>query len=158
MANYQALAARLGGSLTSLASDGFALRLIALGVLATILSLSMACSRETTELTVRLLEQDDSGQSGIATLKASGSKTEVVLRIDAGSPGRDPQPVHIHFGRCGPGLGGVEHSLTDIAAGRSSTAVDASLNSLMDGNHAINVHRSYAEIAIYTSCGDILSR
>ncbi len=129
-----------------------------LATFATVLVLAAACGSKTTELTVRLLDQENSGQSGIATLKADGPRTQVALRIDAGPSAADPQPVHIHFGRCGDRLGGVEHALSDIAGGQSSSLVEASLESLMDGNHAINVHKSYSEIAIYTSCGNIPSQ
>jgi plastocyanin len=37
----------------------------------------------------------------------------------------------------------------------SETTVDATLESLADGNHAINVHKSATEIGTYVACGDI---
>lgn len=107
-------------------------------------------------ITIDLLELDDSGQSGTATLTAAGDQTEVVVAVTAAvSTADEPQPIHIHLGTCGANLGGVDHSLTGVVGGASTTTVDATLASLMDGDHAINLHKSGAEIGTYTSCGNI---
>ncbi len=108
---------------------------------------------EADALTVRLDEQNDSGQGGWATLAARGSKTEVVLSV---SPGRlSSELVHIHSGSCGADtLGGVVHGLTSIAGGASTTTVDATLASLRTGDFAINSHRK-GQPAIYTTCGNV---
>jgi hypothetical protein len=45
--------------------------------------------------------------------------------------------------------------LNDVTNGKSDTTVNASLASLMNGNSAINVHKSAAEIQTYVACGDI---
>ncbi|HEY7034938.1 MAG TPA: plastocyanin/azurin family copper-binding protein [Thermomicrobiales bacterium] len=93
----------------------------------------------------------------------------------ASAPG--PQPVHIHDGTCAA-LGDVVFPLNDVGSGMMSdgtpvaagafvgaqsavpvaisvTTVDATLASLADGNHAINVHKSATEIGTYVACGDI---
>ena len=116
----------------------------------------MACGQEATEATVQLIEQESSGQSGTATLTAKGDQTEVALNVGAGPTDNDPQPVHIHFGTCGPNLGSVHYPLNDVVAGESVTLVDDTLARLTDGNHNINLHKSYPDIRIYTSCGDIV--
>ena len=100
-----------------------------------------------------------SSQSGIAKLKSIGNQTEVTIEVNAGPAENDPQPVHIHFGGCAAGeLGDVNYELDDIVAGRSKTVVDTSLRSLLNGDNAINLHRSYPDIAVYTACGDIPAR
>jgi hypothetical protein len=118
--------------------------------------LGIACGSELEDLTIRLVEQDvTSEQSGTATLTAKGSRTEVVLRVTPGPVENDPQPVHIHFGDCGANLGSVHIGLNSVEAGKSTTLVDANLLSLVNGNFAVNLHKSQPEIRVYTSCGNI---
>ena len=104
-------------------------------------------------ISIRLEEQNDSGQGGRATLTARGAKTEVVLSV---SPGRlSSRLVHIHTGSCGADtLGGVAHGLANIAGGASVTTVDTSLASLRTGDFAINSHKK-GEPAVYTTCGNV---
>jgi hypothetical protein len=45
--------------------------------------------------------------------------------------------------------------LNDVTNGKSDTTVNASLVSLMNGNSAINVHKSATDIQTYVACGDI---
>jgi plastocyanin len=79
-------------------------------------------------------------------------------------------PAHIHSGSCAE-LGDVVYPLTDITEVRgdaersgaasaipvkgSTTVVDTSLQDLIDGDFAINVHLSPDEIGTYIACGDI---
>jgi plastocyanin len=89
----------------------------------------------------------------------------------------EPHPAHIHSGTCAS-LGDVVYPLTDVGGGGgpdatpmagagfvgaqsavpvevSETTIEAGLDSLLDGNHAINVHESAANIGNYIACGDI---
>jgi hypothetical protein len=104
---------------------------------------------------VQLAEFEGSGQSGTATLTPMKAQTQIVLEIEPGPAEDDPQPVHVHFGNCGVNLGEVRFPLTDVVAGKSTTVVDASVTTLSDGSHNINLHKSYPEIRIYTACGEI---
>ncbi len=122
------------------------------------LLLIAACSGEESEWTVELLEREDSSQSGIAILKEKDGKTEIKIIATSGEPNNDPQPVHVHFGWCDSALGTVHYPLNDVVAGESTTLIDATLATLRDGNHAINLHLSYPEIRSYTACGDISER
>jgi len=86
-------------------------------------------------------------------------------------------PAHIHTGLC-PTPGDVVFPLTDVSAAMSSngtvtaesseagaasaipvegsvTTVKSALKDLVDGNHAIVVHESMANIGNYIACGDI---
>ena len=100
-------------------------------------------------LTIALGEVDGSGQSGWATLTNRGAKTEVVLSATAGIS----ELNHIHAGSC-TDLGGVVYGLTNMADGASVTTVDATLDSLIAGSFAINLHKA-GDASVYTSCGDI---
>lgn len=89
-----------------------------------------------------------------------------------------PHPAHIHSGSCAA-LGDVVFPLSDVggpmmddmgtpmAAGMamgaadaipvktSVTTVQADLNTILSGEHAINVHESAENIGNYIACGDI---
>lgn len=107
-------------------------------------------------VTIDLAAIDDSNISGTAVLTPMGDQTEVTVTLEAtGDAALDtPRPTHIHSGQCGETLGGVEYGLNDVTD-EATTTVDASLESLMDGNHAINVHLSADEISTYVACGNI---
>ena len=124
-------------------------------VVGLLLLLTAACGGREDTVVIQLAEQESSGQSGTATLTVVGDQTEVVLILNPGPSANDPQPVHIHFGACGANLGSVAYALSDVIAGESTTLVAASLVSVRDGNHAINLHTSYPEIRVYTACGNI---
>ncbi len=74
-------------------------------------------------------------------------------------------PVHIHVGACDSLDPAPQYVLNDIVAGVSSdgstpvessfTTVDATLASVADGGHAINVHESAENIGNYIACGEI---
>jgi hypothetical protein len=126
--------------------------LVALGAM---LWLATGCDRQFTESVVHLLEYDGSGQSGTATLARVNVRTKVVLDVEPGPPEDDPQPVHIHFGNCGPNLGELRFRLTDVVGGKSTTVVDINLADMASGNNIITLHKSYENKSIFTACGDI---
>jgi hypothetical protein len=82
--------------------------------------------------------------------------------------GDGPHPAHIHSGTCDT-LGDVVVPLTDVAARTgeqggmgsghevkgSHTVVEMSLDDILAGEHAINVHLSAEQIDTYIACGDI---
>ena len=103
--------------------------------------------------TVQLNPQNNSGESGTATLTAQGNQTHVVINLNGAPP--SAQPAHIHQGTCANLNPKPQYPLNDVTNGKSDTTVNASLASLMNGNSAINVHKSAAEIQTYVACGDI---
>ena len=127
-------------------------------IFVSLIVLVMACGQEQSEMTIQLIGQENSGQTGSATLTAKGAQTEVVIKVPPGPPAGDPQPLHIHFGECGPNLGNRHYNLSDVVVGVSITLIDTSLVSLTQDNNAINLHMSYPEFDIYTSCGNIPGR
>lgn len=104
-------------------------------------------------VTVTLTPQNNSGESGTATLTAMGDQTKVVLNL-TGAPD-NPQPAHIHQGTCATLDPKPQYPLTSVEGGMSETMVPASLDSLLTGNFAINVHKSAEEASVYYSCGNI---
>jgi plastocyanin len=105
-------------------------------------------------VTLALNEENNSGQSGVATLTAQGTRMQAVLHL---SPGNlETELVHIHSGQCGDSLGDVVHPLTSFTggAGPSVTTIDVPLNSVQTGNFAVNTHQA-GDPAVYTSCGNI---
>lgn len=110
-------------------------------------------------VTFDLEELANSGvETGTASLTAEDGSTRVVVeaRPDAeeGDTESPPHPVHVHAGSCDD-LGEVVHPLTDLTGGLSQTVVDAPLSELLDGDFAINLHKSADEIDVYIACGDI---
>jgi hypothetical protein len=105
-------------------------------------------------LTVKLDEQNGSGESGTATLTAEGASTKVVLELEnPASP--DPQPAHIHKGTCAELDPTPAYPLTNVEDGKSETTVNVALDELESGEFAINVHKSEPDIKTYVSCGNI---
>ena len=106
-------------------------------------------------VTIALGAQNDSGQSGLATLTARGTTTEIVAFLSPGA--LESQLMHIHSGQCGADtLGGVVHPLTSFIGGfgPSVTTVNAPLNSVRTGDFAINIHQA-GKPSVYTACGNI---
>ena len=106
------------------------------------------------ELTLDLVEQNASGQSGTVTLSNQGDGTQVV--IESFSPfGRDAQPAHIHKGTCANLDPEPAYALPNLVDGVSGDTVAVSLDELLDGEYAVNIHRSVDQADLYTACADI---
>ena len=98
----------------------------------------------------------------------SSSLAQEATPIGAAQAGDGPHPAHIHSGSCDQ-LGDVVVPLTDVASREgdqrgmgsghpvkgSHTNIEMSLDEILDGGHAINVHLSAEEISTYIACGDI---
>ncbi len=105
-------------------------------------------------VTVKLLEQNTSGESGTALLEEIDGKVEVTVSVK-GQPARSTQPAHIHLGSC-PTPGAVEYPLTSLQNGTSLTRLDVTMVELKAKLPlAINLHKSADETEVYISCGDI---
>lgn len=101
-----------------------------------------------------LSEENNSGESGTATLKEQNGKVVVTISL-TGFTKDASQPAHIHVGDC-PGVGKVKYPLTDVVNGQSTTTLDVSMDQLKSGLPlALNVHKSKAQIGVYTACGGL---
>jgi hypothetical protein len=105
-------------------------------------------------VTVDLATQNDSGESGTATLTSQGSGTNVVLALENPASG-SPQPAHIHKGTCADLDPEPAYPLENVVDGASETTVDVPLEDLKGGRFAINVHKSEAEADVYVACGNL---
>lgn len=106
------------------------------------------------ETVVVLSEQNNSGESGTATLVEENGQVKVTLNM-TGAPEGVAQPAHIHMGAC-PDVGEVVYPLTSVMDGISETTLDVTLDQLRSELPlGINVHKSVSESGVYVSCGDL---
>lgn len=103
---------------------------------------------------IDLMSQNDSGETGTATLIETDTGT--IVRIETtGAPASVPQPAHIHTGTC-PDVGPVAYPLTNVVDGLSETTLDVPISQLeSELPLGINIHRSAEEASVYTACGDL---
>jgi len=105
------------------------------------------------EMTIPMTAQNGSGEEGTATLTQDGADLKVVITLKNAPSAA--QPAHIHDGTCAD-LKGVAHPLTNVTSGSSTTVVKGvTLESLVKGTFAINVHQSASDLGKYVSCGNI---
>jgi hypothetical protein len=130
---------------------------IALGSLALIMAAQLSAAAATSTLTVALTAQNGSGEAGSATLTQEGSDVKVVIALK-GAPATTPQPAHIHEGTCAD-LKGPVYPLTNVVGGSSTTVVKGvTIDKLIGGAYAINVHESAANISKYVACGNVVGK
>ena len=118
-------------------------------VLAVVVVASGASAQETK---VKLDAQNNSGESGTATLTPAGDSTKVVLDVK-GAEGT--QPTHIHKGTCDKLDPKPAFPLSPVVNGKSETTVKAPMKDLTTGGYAINGHKSAQDLKTYVFCGDI---
>jgi hypothetical protein len=110
---------------------------------------SIASAQETK---VKLDAQNNSNESGTATLTPAGDSTKVVLDVKGGE---GTQPTHIHKGTCAQLDPKPAFPLSPVVNGKSETTVKASMKDLTSGGYAINGHKSAQDLKTYVFCGDI---
>jgi len=122
---------------------------LALVLLMCMTSLAVAADSAATKLE----SQNDSGESGTATLTRAGdNQTRVILEVEGAPSG--PQPVHIHRGTCAKLDPRPAYPLAPLVNGKSETTVKTSLDSLQKGGYAISGHQSSRDSS-NVFCGDI---
>lgn len=105
-------------------------------------------------VTVQIDEQNNSKQTGIATLEEVNGKVDVTLVLSNIVQGAN-MPAHIHAGAC-PTPGAVVYPLTNVTGTTTKTTLNVTLADLMKQMPlAINIHKSASEMKVYTSCGNI---
>ncbi len=104
--------------------------------------------------TLTLSEQNESSESGTATLIEENGNVKVTLNL-TGAPAGVTQPAHIHVGSC-PDVGAVKYALTSPVNGVSETILDVTLDQIRSELPlGINVHKSEDEAKVYVACGDV---
>lgn len=107
-----------------------------------------------TTVTAQLIEQNNSGEYGNATLTEVNGKTVVHVEVK-NAPRGVSQPAHLHTGSC-IDLGDVKYPLTNLVNGVSETTIDMPLKAILSaGPLALNVHKSVAQVKQYVSCGNV---
>lgn len=102
-------------------------------------------------MNVKLAAENDSYESGKATLSAVGAKTKVTISVK-GEPAGASQPVHIHVGTCAK-PGGVVYPLTNVVGGKSTTWINAPMSTVKSKGTLINIHESAKNLGKYMACG-----
>lgn len=117
-------------------------------------ALLAACSTSVTRVEVLELQTlNDSGVTGSVSLTAIGDRrTRVEIAVDPA--GHANMPAHIHPGTCADLVPQPRYALENVLDGASVTEVAASIDELLSGGVALNLHRSNAEMEIYTACVD----
>lgn len=113
---------------------------------------SEASEQPPVQLVLEML--NSSGVEGSVTLVAVGpERTRVEIEVDPA--GHGSMPAHIHPGSCAELVPQPTYALENVVDGRSTTEVPASLDELVAGDQAINLHRSNEEMDVYTACVDL---
>ncbi|HYO49536.1 MAG TPA: hypothetical protein VEW94_06760 [Chloroflexia bacterium] len=103
---------------------------------------------------VTLSAQNDSNQTGSATLTKKGDNA-VMVSINLSNGTSEPQPAHIHKGTCANLDPNPAYPLSSGVNGNSETEVAVSMDELSKGEYAINIHKSATEASVYVACGDL---
>src|SRR2546428_12348230 len=96
-------------------------------------------------VTVRIAQQNKSGESGSARLTPAGDKTKVAVNLK-GAPKGVSQPAHIHEGTCAKLHPKPKYGLQNVVDDKSASEAPVSVDALMSGSYAINVHKSADDI------------
>jgi len=106
------------------------------------------------QVTIPIMAENGSGETGKALLKQSGKTLTVTITLK-GAPAT-AQPAHIHKGTCATLDPKPAFPLTNVVNGTSVTKLTTvSLTTLLHGQFAVNVHKSPDDIATYVACGDV---
>jgi len=125
-------------------------RLISLVTVLAFAAVASVASAQDTK--VKLEPQNNSNESGTATLTPAGDSTKVVLEVK-GAEGT--QPTHIHKGTCAQLDPKPAFPLSPVVNGKSEPTVKASMKDLTAGGYAINGHKSAQDLKTYVFCGDL---
>ena len=114
--------------------------------------------------TIAMVQQNNSGQDGTATLTDTADGLEITVTV-ARSAVTGSQTSHVHDGRC-DNVGAITAGLPPISDKSEQPNLDGGtiffrniltgkkLSDLRDGNHVINVHDA-RDNSLYVSCGEI---
>jgi hypothetical protein len=104
--------------------------------------------------TFQLRELNGSGVSGTVTMTTI-DEGHTLVQVDVDAAGHPNMPAHIHPGTCAELVPQPKYPLETVIEGRSSTAVAASLDELLLGGQALNIHSSNEHMDLYSACGEL---
>jgi hypothetical protein len=126
----------------------------ALAAATVIAGLALPATAATTAITIPMKALNNSNENGSATLTQQSGGVKVVVTLKNAPAAA--QPTHIHIGTCGKIKAAPEYALVSTVNGTSTTVVKGvSLDQLLAGTYAINVHKSASDLGTYVSCGNI---
>ena len=98
----------------------------------------------------------DSGVSGSVLVADYGFENAVATILVAGVQPGGNHPAHFHAGDCGSG-GDIVIPLTNVTgpSGLSVSTMTAPYNTILDGNHYLNIHLSEGEMGTIVACGEV---
>jgi hypothetical protein len=103
---------------------------------------------------VQLTTLNASGVTGTVTLTDVGDgQTLVDIQVEPG--GNLDMPAHVHPGTCANLIPQPTHPLENVVNGSSRTTIRATLDELIGGGLAVNLHRSNDDLETYTACADL---
>jgi hypothetical protein len=105
-------------------------------------------------VTLQLRELNGSGVSGTVTMTTIDEE-HTLVEVDVDAAGHPNMPAHIHPGTCAELVPQPKYPLQSVIAGRSSTTVAASLDELLSGGQALNIHMSNEQMDLYSACGEL---
>ena len=110
-------------------------------------------SPDARRLVVDLTEYNDSGVTGTVTFIDADYRTLVDITIENGG---EDHPAHIHTGSCGSLDPEPAFELEDVLAdGRSRTYIPITLDDLVNGEYAIDLHLAPDDLGTMIACADI---
>jgi hypothetical protein len=107
-------------------------------------------------LQIHLVAQNNSGETGTATLL--DGEDGLIVKVTMTPASDADQPAHIHVGTCDKLDPKPKYPLKTIHAGTSETTIPkVTIADLEKTPFAINVHKSTTDIPTYVSCGNIVA-
>jgi Cu/Zn superoxide dismutase len=123
-----------------------------LAALAALVATSAVSYASPQTITVPMIAENKSGETGTATLTQTAKGVHVV--VDVKNAPSTSQPTHIHPGTCAKLNPAPEYPLTSLTDGKSVTDLPGKkLADLTGGKFSINVHKSADDLKDYVSCG-----
>jgi hypothetical protein len=105
---------------------------------------------------IHLVAQNNSGETGTATLM--DGEDGLIVKVTMTPASDADQPAHIHTGTCDKLDPKPKYPLKAIHAGTSETTIPkVTIADLEKTPFAINVHKSTTDIPTYVSCGNIVA-
>jgi CHRD domain-containing protein len=128
---------------------------IAAATAALILATSTLAFAADGPLKITLHPQNHSGEVGNVVMTQDGDNVVVSVTTE-NAPPATAQPMHIHKGDCDKLDPKPTYPLVTLQDGKSTTTLkNMTLASLENGDYAINVHHSTADVPTYYACGNI---
>jgi Cu/Zn superoxide dismutase len=130
--------------------------LLGLAIATAVASASPAIAADKS-ITIKMVAENGSGEDGTATLTQIADGVRVVVELK-NAPADTPQPTHIHIGTCAKIKAAPEYPLANTVNGKgAATVAGVSLDDLLKGSYAVNVHKSGTDLGTYVSCGNIVA-